>query len=134
MYEVLALEKQSVLWRTADTTKFEDVLREEAGVCTPSRFRSFKKANECFNRTTINKLGVPCVCLLAKQPANVRDRVLRNALKFREQHGAEPTYQYVSRLCPHNSTPQMSRTKLLAYIEKLKGVIKDCGARVPPMD
>jgi hypothetical protein len=135
MFEVLALEKQSVLWRKDDSTKFEAILRADGGVCTPARFKDFKKAANHFTRATIDKLGVPCVCVLAKQNANTRERLLKDALEFRKDHGTEPTYQHFSRLLPSkNGKPTITRTQLLNYIDKCKGVIKECGGRVPVMD
>lgn len=133
MFEVIALEKQSILWRKDGTTKFETVLRDEGGVCTPSRFKDFKKAADHFTRVTIDKLGVPCVCLLAKQNAHTRERLLKDALEFRKEHGAEPTYQYFSRSLRKPGKPTISRKQLLDFIADLKVVIKECGGRVPVM-
>lgn len=133
MFEILSLEKQSVLWRRDGTNRFEDMLREQAGVCTPSRFKSFKKASEYFPRSTIDRLGVPCVCLLATKNAGTRERLLKYALEFQKKHGAEPTYQYFSRyLRDPNKPPSVKRLK--KYIERLKQEIRDLGGRVPAME
>jgi hypothetical protein len=132
MYEVLDLEKTSILWKKGDVERFEDVLKEESGVCTPSRFNSFKKATGYFERRTIENLGVACVCLLANQNAKTRDRLLPHAVEFRRKFGVEPTYQYFSRFL---RKPDMgpSRAELMNYIEDLKKEIRDLGGRVPAM-
>lgn len=133
MFEVVDLEHKSVLWRRDGARKFEDVLRDEAGVCTRARFRAFKKAVEHFPRKTIDQLGVPCVCLLANQNAGTRDRMLKHAMEFRKNHGVEPTYQYFSRYLRKPGGP-ISRKRLKEYIEVLKKMIKELGGRAPTME
>lgn len=133
MFEVLDLEKQSVLWRRDGVKTFEEMLKHEAGVCTRSRYKAFKKATGFFPRATIDKLGVPCVCLLAIQNASTRDRLLKHALDFRKNHGAEPTYQYFSRFLRKPGNP-VTRKRLEAYVDKLKAEIRSLGGRVPVMD
>lgn len=133
MYEVLALEKASVLWRRDGTETFTTVLKEEVGVCTPTRFKAFKKAAEYFTQDTIEKLGVPCVCLIATQNQSVRQRMLKDALTYRKDHGSEPTYQYFSRFL-RKPGKAVSRTRLLKYVEVLKAEIKSLGGRVPVME
>jgi hypothetical protein len=134
MYEILALEKASVLWRVDGTETFTSVLKQEAGICTPTRFKAFKKAVACFSQATIERLGVPCVCLLAVQNQSVRAKLLKAALAFRTEKGTEPTYQYISRFLakPKNDLP--SRARLLKYVDVLRAEIKSLGGRVPMME
>jgi len=132
MYEVLNLEKTSILWKKGDIKRFEDVLRDESGVCTPSRLNSFRKATEYFERQTIENLGVACVCLLANQNAKTRERLLPHALGFRKKFGVEPTYQYFSRFLRKPDTGP-TRKELLDYIDNLKQEIRELGGRVPVM-
>jgi len=133
MQKIVELEKTSVLWRKDAGTKFEEVLRHEKGLCTPSKFRAYKKASTHFPLDVINKLGVPCACLLAVQPAQTRDRILGHALKFRSANGCEPTYQYVCKFL-RKPTVGPSRAQLLRYVDTLKKTIKDMGGRIPMME
>lgn len=130
MFEVLDLERAAVLWKNNGCKSFPELLRHESGVCTPARFKAFKKAVNLFDRPTINKLGVPCICLIANQNAASRARLLGHALEFRKKFGTEPTYQYFSRfLRKPNVGP--TRKQLLQYIELLRKEIKSLGGRVP---
>ena len=133
MNEILELEKTSVLWRRDDIASFDDVLREEKGLCTPGRFKDYKRAKGHFSFSVIEKLGVACVCLLAKQPAQARERILAHALKYRSDNGSEPTYQYVCMFL-RKKTNGPTRSQLLKYNELLKSTIKDLGGRVPRME
>jgi hypothetical protein len=132
LFKVIELEKMSVLWRTGGNTTFDDVLTSEKGICTPSRFKAFKKANTHFSSLTIHKLGVPCVCLLAVQNEGTRNKLLSYALKYREKNGGEPTYQYICRFLKKAPTGP-SRGQLIKYIDTLRKTIKDLGGRVPVM-
>jgi hypothetical protein len=131
MYALLDLEQKSALWRKDGTTTFDDILREEH-LCTPSRFKAFKKADGYFDRETIEKLGVPCVCLLSKQNARSRNRLLGKALQFREDYGIEPAYQLLGSSMRRKADGP-SRKMLLAWIEELKKEIRNLGGRVPRM-
>jgi hypothetical protein len=133
MYQIIDLERTSVLWRKDRSTTFDDVLKEEKGLCTPSRFQAFKKATSCFPKDTIHKLGVPCVCLLAVQNGQQRDRLLRYALNFRTKNGSEPTYQYICMFLKKPNTGP-TRTQLLKYINVLRAKIKDLGGYIPVME
>jgi len=132
MYEVLSLEKASVLWRRDGTESFATVLQEEVGLCTPSRFKAFKKAVEHFSPETIDQLGVPCVCLIAVQNQALRTRMVKEALAYRAEHG-EPNYQFLSRFL-RKSGKTVSRARLTKYIEVLKFTIKELGGRIPMME
>lgn len=134
MYEVMTLEKQTVLWRRDGTKTFDEMLREQSGVCTPSRFRDFKKAADQFPRATIDKLGVGCVCLIAKQNANKRESMLKRALEFQKTFGVEPNVQFFSRQLRDPSKKIVSRKRLLNYIDLLKAEIRSMGGRVPTME
>lgn len=136
MYEILALEKASVLWRRDGTDTFALVLKQEIGVCTPTRFKAFKKAAEYFPQDTIERLGVPCVCLIAIQNQGVRSKMLKEALTYRKNHGSEPTYQFVSLFSPRKKPEShgVSRVRLIKYIDVLKAEIKSLGGRIPVME
>jgi hypothetical protein len=136
MYQVLDLERQTVLWQTKKDLSFFEVLNKEKGLCTPARFKAFKKATTSFNRETINRLGVPSVCLLAQQNEKLREKILDKALQFRTKNGSEPTYQYIAMFLrgtgkqrPTGPTP----SQLRIYNELLKDTIRGLGGRVPPM-
>jgi hypothetical protein len=133
MYRILELEKQTVLWRRDGVKNFSELLRIEAGVCSINRHRAFKKADGFFNRATIDKLGVPAVCLLAVQNQATRDRLLKYGLEYQKKHGVEPTYQYFSRFLRKPGNP-VTRTRLNNYVELLKKTIRELGGRVPPME
>lgn len=132
MFQIIELERMSVLWKEDRDTPFETVLANEK-LCTPSRYRSFRKATTHFKRDTIDRLGVSCVCLLAIQNAAVRERILAHALKFRDANGTEPTYQYVARFLRGKSNGGPTRKQLLKYIEDLKEKIRELNGRVPGM-
>lgn len=131
MYEVTELERMSVIWKADRSTSFETVITKER-LCTVTRFRAFKKATSVFKRGTIEKLGLPCVCLLAVQNGPTRDRLLNLAMKFRDENGTEPTYQYIARFTRKAKTGP-TRKQLLGYIDDLKRVIREAGGRVPSM-
>lgn len=135
MFELLALEKRSVLWRTSETTKFKDILREDAnGLCTPARFTAFKRADNYFSRKAIENLGIECVCVIANQPKGKRDRMIKDATTFKRERGVVPTYQYFAKHLRRSSSPGPTRKQLIKYNDKLKAEIKALGGRVPPMD
>jgi hypothetical protein len=133
MFEIMNLERTSILWRKSGTQSFQVFLREESGVCTPSRFQAFKRSVGYFDRNTIDKLGVATVCLLANQNAATRARLLTHALEFRKKFGAEPTYQYFSRFLK-KPNPGPTKKQLEIYIDVLRKEIKSLGGRVPMMD
>ena len=133
MYEILALERASVLWRRDGTETFAAVLKAEPGMCTQTRFKAFKKAAGLFSQDTIEKLGVPCVCLLAKQSQSIRTKLLKPALAYRKKHGSEPAYQYIALFLRKPGT-SVSRARLSRYIEVLTDVISHLGGVVPVME
>jgi len=132
MFEVLSLERTSVLWKKSGTQSFQVFLREESGVCTPSRFQAFKRSVGYFDRSVIDKLGVATVCLLANQNAPTRARLLDHALIFRKKFGTEPTYQYFSRFLK-KPNPGPTKKELERYVEVLRKEIKVLGGRIPMM-
>jgi len=132
MYEVIRLEKTSVLWKQSGTHDFDSFLREENGICTPSRFKAFKRSVEYFDQETIYLLGVPCICLLASQNKATREKLLGCALDFRKRFNCLPNYQYFSQFLRKDSVGP-TRTELLRYIDVLRNHIKELGGRIPAM-
>jgi hypothetical protein len=132
---ILEFEKATFAWKTADTTSFETVIRDEH-LCTVSHFRAFRKANSELAKVHIDKLGVDAVCLIAMQSRGARFRLVNEALRYRTRHDIGPTYQYISQLIRgrHPKPKRPSYGTLKRYIEVLKDKIHNLGGKVPSIE
>lgn len=145
MFALMEFERQTVAWKSSPSMKFDDVIREER-FFPIGKWRAFKKAVDVVSKTKdlnkdqMKRLGVNAVNLIIRQPAQYHRRLIKTAIKYRNLHEVEPTYQYVSRLI--HSTIKGKDTKpsgptrgqLLAYVDKLKDQIRELGHKPVAMD
>jgi hypothetical protein len=135
MYLLLDLERASIIWRVSKTITFNEVLDKER-LCTPSRFRAFKRAHELFKEHGIRKVGLDAACLIAVQPKNHQTNLYDLAENFKTNYGTDSTYQYVAQCirARHPKPKRPSYGSLKRRIEQLENEIRRLGHRVPPTE
>jgi hypothetical protein len=136
MFVLLDFERTSVCWRTSPKVTFNEVLREER-FCTIRRYNAFKQATVMFGKPQIKRLGVDAVCLIARQPAKYRPRLIEKSLKFRSSFAQEPTYQYASQLIESMLPKKKAKPTygtLKKFVESLKEEVRRLGGKIPKME
>lgn len=136
MHLLLEVEALPGIWREHHG-RWSDLLRVER-LCTPKRFRDFKKGVAL--RLNVGALGVDATCLLASYRKDLREQVLPKVLQWVREHKIAPTYQLVAEYTKLSSSshrapkrPQLKKKLLLAYIKTLQGLCRQHGISYPPL-
>lgn len=131
MLLLVELRAQDLVWRPFHES-WRDLLKTEK-LCGVTTFEAFEYGVRVMSLKEAEQYGVTALSTIARAPATIRKRLIKNLQAWYGQHATPPTHRSVSRWVwrrRRELTPtEVSRGKLLRYVEQLKQQLKDAGVR-----